>query len=252
LCEHCFDFFHQSEKRKGHQTKLIQNKSFTPQLCSKHNQNKEFFCLKEKVRVCSICANNDHKTHEIVTLKEAAFLAKQKLGPLNYNKIKLKFKEDLNFFEEQIDKERKKFDHWMEESMEHMKTKMDEYELLEKIAKNIEREENYDHLIDWRIFIEENSWINSIVQTIKKSEHQLFACGRNVNGTLGFGDISNRDHFEEIKFFHNKEIQKISCGAFFTFILCGKFNHINSRKQTLFDWRKREGPIRSWTQQQSI
>uniref|UniRef100_A0A3Q0SCF8 B box-type domain-containing protein n=1 Tax=Amphilophus citrinellus TaxID=61819 RepID=A0A3Q0SCF8_AMPCI len=41
-------------------------------MCSKHDKQLELFCKTDQVSICLLCFVSDHKTHDIIPLKEAA------------------------------------------------------------------------------------------------------------------------------------------------------------------------------------
>jgi transcription initiation factor TFIIIB Brf1 subunit/transcription initiation factor TFIIB len=132
FCEKCFDVSHRSEKKKLHEKKEMDD-VFVSQKCPKHENKKlDLFCVKDKVKICSLCLD-DHQSHEVITIKKAIAIIKTEIQNTNFKEIMEK-KKELS------DLEVKKL------------LKIDNLESIQKISNSIKREKDFDKILEWRFF----------------------------------------------------------------------------------------------------
>jgi hypothetical protein len=90
--------------------------------------------------------------------------------------------------------------------------KVNHLESIQKISNSIKREEDFEKILEWRLFLEDKI----------ESQFKIHACGDNSVGTIGLGDkIDKINKFTEIQKFQNKKIDLISCGGFSCFVYTG-------------------------------
>jgi hypothetical protein len=208
FCEKCFDVSHRSEKKKTHEKKEM-DENFVSQKCPKHEKEKlNLFCVKDEVKICSLCLS-DHISHVIVPIKQAITLFRSEIQNKNFQEIYSKLENELKQIDKEIMKKKKEIS-----DLEVKKLlKVNHLESIQKISNSIKREEDFEKILEWRLFLEDKI----------ESQFKMYACGHNSVGTIGLGDkIDKINKFTEIEKFQNKKIDLISCGSFSSFVYTGK------------------------------
>jgi alpha-tubulin suppressor-like RCC1 family protein len=131
----------------------------------------------------------------------------------NMKKESKKFEILKNKILDKLQKEENNFNQKMIEFDILKNKKINESETFGKVLSSYKNEKNLENVINWR------NYLNDSLNHLNLESFQLFCCGINKYGNLGIEErkISN---FEEISFFKNKNILKISCSFYFTLVLC--------------------------------
>jgi hypothetical protein len=196
---------HGSEKKKPHNKKELKE-AFILQKCLKHKNKKlEFFCVEDESKCCSHCLISDHEFHNIIPLSEAKQNLKTEISNVNFTQIHTNLKLDIHHFDNQIFLKKKE----LLDLESNKKSKVDILNSVQKIYESFESEEVIDTLISWKSFLSDNG---------ASFKMKLFVCGKEH----GIGLDQKINKFTEIDFFHEKKIDLISNGSFYTFVYSGK------------------------------
>eukprot|EP01125_Pyxidicula_operculata_P018795 TRINITY_DN671_c0_g3_i2.p1 TRINITY_DN671_c0_g3~~TRINITY_DN671_c0_g3_i2.p1 ORF type:complete len:456 (-),score=99.11 TRINITY_DN671_c0_g3_i2:287-1654(-) len=70
FCESCFAQEHSGKLTRHHVRVLLKDKPNKPsfEICKKHHKEKEFYCVEDKIFLCSVCVIDDHKPHTTISV----------------------------------------------------------------------------------------------------------------------------------------------------------------------------------------
>jgi hypothetical protein len=185
--------------------------------CPKHKEEKyEYFCMDDNMKLCHICAKFEHRNHyELISILDAAKISKEKMKEINYTKLTKEIEKKIKNIDQQVIKETREFEEKLRKLKELKENEIKQIEQVEVISQSIEKEEGLDQLIDWSVYLQENS----LIDRLHISLNQVLGCGCNEYGNIGFEDKEDRVKFELMDI-HDKNIQHLSSGNFHTFVLC--------------------------------